>query len=254
MVDGENMAGYRDLFVVSSALVTAYGLMPTADRVQQTLQTLHSIRVSASAADIVVLELSRERIPDEYEHMFLQAGARLVMHFSNHAAVQRNYQICSPERDPAGSSIKNLNEITAMQAFLQWCLGNQFLQTYRRVFKISGRYSLCEPFHQELYQQEGFKERCAFLRLNHSYLDTATSGSFSYMLMTRLWSFDPVLLPKLEVWFEVMLDLLVKRYEAGGYTDIEHLLAVVIPRKYCVYLDKVGVQGLIGLHGQRVVE
>ena len=91
MVDGENMAGYRDLFVVSSALVTAYGLMPTADRVQQTLQTLHSIRVSAPAADIVVLELSRERIPDEYEQMFLQAGARLVMHFSNHAAVQRNY-------------------------------------------------------------------------------------------------------------------------------------------------------------------
>ena len=51
-----------------------------------------------------------------------------------------------------------------------------------------------------------------------------------------------------------MLDLLMKRYEAGGYTDIEHLLAVVIPRKYCVYLEKVGVQGLIGLHGQRVVE
>ena len=168
MAYGENMAAYRDLFIVSSALVTAYGLMPTADRVQQTMQTLHSIRVSAPAADIVVLELSRERIPDEYEQMFLQAGAKMVMHFANHSAVQRNYQVCSPERDPAGSSIKNLNEITAMQAFLQWCLGNQFLQPYRRVFKISGRYSLCEPFYQELYQQVDFKERCAFLRLNHS--------------------------------------------------------------------------------------
>ena len=92
------------------------------------------------------------------------------------------------------------------------------------------------------------------MRLNHSYLDPATSGSFQYMYMTRLWSFYPVLLPTLEVWFAVMLDLLMKRYAAGGYTDIEHLLAVVIPRKYCVYLEKVGVQGLIGLHGQRVVE
>ena len=83
MAYGENMAAYRDLFIVSSALVTAYGLMPTADRVQQTMQTLHSIRVSAPAAEIVVLELSRERIPDEYEQMFLQAGAKMVMHFIN---------------------------------------------------------------------------------------------------------------------------------------------------------------------------
>ena len=248
------MAGYRDLFIVSSALVTSYGLLPTSDRVQQTMNTLQSIRKWAPEADIVVLELSRERIPDEYEQMFLQAGAKMVMHFFGHQAVQRNYQVCSPERDPAGSSIKNLNEITAMHAFLQWCIEQNYLAPYRRVFKISGRYSLCAPFQQEVYQDEQFQGRCAFLRLNHSYLDVATSGSFKYMYMTRLWSFDPVLLPKLETWFEVMLDLLVKRYEAGGYTDIEHLLAVVIPRKYCIYLDKVGVEGLIGLHGQRVVE
>ena len=248
------MAAYRDLFIVSSALVTSYGLMPTADRVAQTMQTLQSIREWAPDADIVVLELSRERIPDEYEHMFLQAGAKMVMHFFGHQAVQRNYQVCSPERDPAGSSIKNLNEITAMHAFLQWCIEQNYLAEYRRVFKISGRYSLCAPFQQATYQDATFQGRCAFLRINHSYLDIASSGSFKYMYMTRLWSFDPVLLPKLETWFEVMLDLLVKRYEAGGYTDIEHLLAVVIPRKYCVYLEKVGVQGLIGLHGQRVEE
>jgi hypothetical protein len=35
----------------------------------------------------VVLELSRERIPDEYEQMFLQAGAKMVMHFFNHDGV-----------------------------------------------------------------------------------------------------------------------------------------------------------------------
>ena len=248
------MAGYRDLFIVSSALVTSYGLLPTSDRVQQTMSTLQSIRQWAPEADIVVLELSRERISDEYEQMFLQAGAKMVMHFFNHDGVTRNYQLCSPEKDPAGNYIKNLNEITAMQAFLYWCLDKQYMQGYRRVFKISGRYSLCEPFNPELYEQADFKNRCAFLRLNNSGLNFAVSGSFKYMYMTRLWSFDPVLLPKLEVWFEVMLDLLVKRYEVGGYTDIEHLLAVVIPRKYCVYLDRVGVQGLIGLHGQRVVE
>lgn len=89
------MAAYRDLFIVSSALVTSYGLMPTADRVAQTMQTLQSIRERALDADIVVLELSRERIPDEYEQMFLQAGAKMVMHFFGHQAVQRNYQVCS---------------------------------------------------------------------------------------------------------------------------------------------------------------
>ena len=77
------MAGYRDLFIVSSALVTSYGLLPTSDRVQQTMNTLQSIRKWAPEADIVVLELSRERIPDEYEQMFLQAGAKMVMHFFN---------------------------------------------------------------------------------------------------------------------------------------------------------------------------
>ena len=65
------MAGYRDLFIVSSALVTSYGLLPTSDRVQQTMNTLQSIRQWAPEADIVVLELSRERISDEYEQMFL---------------------------------------------------------------------------------------------------------------------------------------------------------------------------------------
>ena len=162
--------------------------------------------------------------------------------------------MCSTERDPAGSLIKNLNEIAATQAFFTWALQNQYLANYRRVFKISGRYSLCAPFDAQLYQHPNMHNRCVFLKQSPSYLDVAVSGNIPMMYMTRLWSFDPVLLPKLAVWFEVMLDMLLKRLETGGYIDIENLLALVIPRQYCAYLEQVGVKGVIGLHGQMVVE
>ena len=245
---------YRDLFVVSSALVTEYGHLPTQERVTQTMQTLRSIRERAPHADIVVLELSKERVNDDLQQQFMAFAPKHILYFDEHPRIQSHYQWCSKERDPAGSQIKNLNEIAAMHIFLHWGQQQGLFAGYRRVFKISGRYQLSDAFDATLYEQEVFAGRCAFLKLEPSYLDVRLSGAGNYAYMTRLWSFDVQLVGKLEVWFESMFDMLLKRYEAGGYTDIEHLLSMVIPRSHCVYLPQVGVMGHVGLHGHLIAE
>lgn len=245
---------YRDLFIVSSALVTQYGLFPTEERLAQTMATLDSIRQMAPHADIVVMELSRERISMQYEQNFIEHGARHVLHFANHSTIQHNYAICSPEADPMGSVIKNLNEMVGMHGLLEWARLNQFFDGYRRIFKVSGRYCVCGPFSQDFYSHEQFVNKASFLCRTDGYLPLHSSGGTNRHYMTRLWSFDSVLLPKFEAWFEAMYDMMYKRLELGGYIDIEHLLALVVPRQYCVYLPCVGVQGMVGLNGKMIVE
>lgn len=248
------MAEYKDLFVVSSALITDYGFLPAEERVVQTLQTLASIRQHAPHADIVVLELSRTRISEAYENRFAHYAPRHILHFHEHPVIQQHYQQNSVEKDPNGNLIKNMNEIAAMQAFLQWALGQQYFHGYRRVFKISGRYQLTEAFQPHAYDDVAFQARCAFLCQQPSFFDPANSGAYNYAYMTRLWSFDPVLAPRLEVWFESMYDMLLKRYLMGGYVDIEHLLTVAIPRRYCLHLQQVGVRGVLGLNATQIDE
>lgn len=245
---------YRDLFIVSSALVTQYGSFPTEERLAQTMATLDSIRQMAPHADIVVMELSRERIPMQYEQAFMQHGARHILHFDKHPTIQHNYAICSPEIDAVGNMIKNLNEMAGMHGLLEWMRLNQYVDAYRRVFKVSGRYRVCEPFSQDFYSHEQFAHKAAFLCRTDGFLPLHSSGGIKMHYMTRLWSFDPVLLPKFEAWFEAMYDMIYKRLELGAYIDIEHLLALVVPRQYCVYLPRVGVQGIVGLDGKMIVE
>ena len=248
------MQASKDLFVVSSALMTSYGLLPTQERVEQTLQTLASIRKHAPEADIVVLELSRERIPEDYEALFAPYQPKHIVHFANEPTIKRHYEQCSVTHDPVGNQIKNLNEIAAMQVFLEWGIQQHYFAPYRRVFKLSGRYQLCEPFDLAMYQNPIFTGRCAFLRIDGQSFDTKLSGCMPYLYVTRLWSFDVALVAKVATWFEVMLQMLLKRYQLDGYTDIEHLLALVVPPKYCVYVKTLGVKGQVGLDGKYVQE
>lgn len=242
----------KDLFLVSSALVTVFGSLPEEERVRQTMQTLASIRQYAPDADIVVLELSRQRIGTQYIEMFKQYQPRHILHVDDAPQIIQNYQMCTVENDPDASYLKNLNEIAAMQIFLNWGMQVDYFKDYRRVFKVSGRYELCEPFNLQTYAQDAFTGRCAFLKLP-AYQDLESSGCLDYCYSTRLWSFDVALIPKLTVWFEAMFDVLLKRYQLG-YTDIEHLLPLLIPRQYCVYLDSLGIRGHVGLNGQLIQE
>lgn len=95
-----------------------------------------------------------------------------------------------------------------------------------RFFKISGRYFLNENFNLENFNKPGF-----------------TVKRYNKILSTRLYSFDNSMFNiwKRSLWLSLPL-LLLNR-------SIETMMSLFINEKYIVEVDKIGVSGIGGAHG-----
>lgn len=194
-------------FVVGSFIQPYAGGTTSAysvgERIDQTQQTLKSIRKQCPEATIFFVEGSDTDI----------------------ASCKFDYDILvRPTEDPAAKQLIYSSQKSIGEAVMMIFTGNtQPLENYDLVFKISGRYTLTDDFSLDNFSQEKF-----------TFYDHVEWG-----YETTLYSFPGMYK---DIWIQSMQKC-ITHMSKNNYDSIERAIRAWLNVKYIVGATKLGVQG-----------
>lgn len=235
----------RHLFVVTSAINSRFGVYKPQERLEQTLETIRSIRKRIPDAGIAIMECTGVSLTAEQEEV-LRANCNWFLDYTQDPAVQAIYKSTDN-----WDIVKNGTEILVFGRALQVLAKNNIIEQYDRVHKMSGRYLLNNDFDTELYETEHIKNNIV---IGHSY-----ESQFPYNVtlverqyMARLWSWPASSNNEIIKVYSDSFAYFQQRVSQGGYVDIEHVLYKFLNRNHLTEIDSVGVEGTIAPNGSAI--
>ena len=232
------------VFLVSSAIHAKHGVYDTQTRLVQTIETCKSIRNKCDA-EIILLDGGYQDITKEERDILSQYIDKFYT-FSDAENIQQIQQV------PNHDIVKNMIEIIMYGSFFDKAIEDGWREKYKRIFKMSGRYTLNDDFNYDKHMQAVDKiiVRGPFT----SQFRQETTGGITLQYMSRLWSFDAFLLPYVRDLYTDMFNHMTERLTAKGYIDIEHLLFHHLDPVLIENIGKLGVEGNIAPNGARVTD
>jgi hypothetical protein len=232
------------VFLVSSAIHAKHGVYDTQTRLEQTIETCKSIRNKCDA-EIILLDGGYQDITKEERDILSQYIDKFYT-FSDAENIQQIQQV------PNHDIVKNMIEIIMYGSFFDKAIEDGWREKYKRIFKMSGRYTLNDDFNYDKHMQAVDKiiVRGPFT----SQFRQETTGGITLQYMSRLWSFDAFLLPYVRDLYTDMFNHMTERLNAKGYIDIEHLLFHHLDPVLIENIGKLGVEGNIAPNGARVTD
>lgn len=230
------------VFLVSSAIHAKHGVYDTQTRLEQTIETCKSIRNKCDA-EIIILDGGYQDITKTERDILSQYIDKFYT-FSDAENIQQIQQV------PNHDIVKNMIEIIMYGSFFDKAIEDGWREKYKRIFKMSGRYTLNDDFNYDKHMQAADKiiVRGPFT----SQFRQETTGGITLQYMSRLWSFDAFLLPYVTDLYTDMFNHMTERLTAKGYIDIEHLLFHHLDPVLIENIGKLGVEGNIAPNGARV--
>lgn len=231
------------LFCIVSAVGNDYGVFSYQERLQQLIQSIHSVRTRLPGAHIVLYDASEDPLPEpDQQTLRSQVDHLSLLHEDPYITFLKH-----KSRDPTPNKFekKTVGEIQCMNRFLQDLAESG--RVYDRVFKLSGRYQLSEHFCMADHINLGHK--CA--------LRPPEDWHGEQIFTLRLSSFDWHLLPQISQLFQTMQQHTYDTVTHTGkleiveftFTKFVHQMAIPYAN-----LDKMGVCGHMGLVGERICE
>lgn len=231
----------KKLFILSSAINSKFGKFTPAERLEQTLDSVASIKQYCPGADICVVEMTGVPITEEQ----IQAINDQVDYFFDWT------------RDPAVIDIynstdnwdivKNTTEVMCFTNTLDKLIDTGVIKEYDRIFKMSGRYLLTENFDPDYY--ESVADRIVVLQRKHSQFSAQVTGGKQFQYMSRLWSWPASATDQIVEAYNDGFVAMAERFAEGGYFDIEHMLFAYLPADLVTEIPRVGLRGLLGPNG-----
>ena len=220
------------LFLVTSAIYTSYGKCSTEERIEQTKETIKSIRTYAPDSSIVLLDTGEKSVDIDFD-------AKLI-DYTIHPEIQfhlQQYLFNNKDLEP-DIIIKSMLEIIMFEHYLR----THSLKSYSRIFKLSGRYWLNSKFNYSKHLEAKNKVLILSPDISQHFYNTKVSSSM-FQYMTRCWSFDSNLLEKIiETYGKMKKDIiLTSRTEKQG--DIEHLLYKHLDKRLVKHINLMGIEG-----------
>jgi hypothetical protein len=231
----------KHLFVVTSAVNSKFGVFTPEQRLEQTIGTIKSIRSKIPDAKIAVMECCGTPITTA------QADALIAVsdHFrdmSQDADVQALYD------NDNWDVVKNGTEIMCFGRMLNEIKTVPDLMTVDRMHKMSGRYILNDMFDPETYDKSDVADRIIIgPKYKSQFPEHITTQPWQYM--ARLWSWPVARLDEVIQVYEDSLVFFAERLAAGGYVDIEHVLARFLNPAHVHEIQNLGVEGCIAPNG-----
>jgi len=235
----------KSLFIVTSALNTKFGVHPTDLRLNQTIDTINSIKKYAPGAKIAVIEMSGAMSPTEEQLKTLYLHANYVLDFTQNEAVKGIYNSTDN-----WDIVKNTTEVMVFAAALTTLTEQGAIKEYDRVFKMSGRYQLTENFDPSYY--DTVPRRIVVLERKRSQFPIDITGGMDFQYMSRLWSWPANETQLVINSYNTGFMAMAERLHAGGYFDIEHMLFAYLPKNLVTEIPRVGLTGLLGPNGNRI--
>lgn len=243
----------KPTFIITSAIETQLGPLPSDIRILQTMDTVRSIyRVYEDA--ITILVEGGSRTPTSPMWSQLRNMVNVCIEMNNNDQIQHLQQNVMTkvnnkfEMGGVSGLAKTVAELTLMINTLDALNNHPELVPARqvdRIFKISGRYQLSPLFDKSVYENAGMKY--VFKRRDASWMDAESCKAIGtdHGFSSRLWSFDIGLLDatheRLQLAMEDMMEI-----SATHYIDMEHLLYKHIGPSQAIELDTTHLFGTLG--------
>jgi hypothetical protein len=144
--------------------------------------------------------------------------------------------------------VKNGTEIMCFGRMLNEIKTVPDLMTVDRMHKMSGRYILNDMFDPETYDKSDVADRIIIgPKYKSQFPEHITTQPWQYM--ARLWSWPVARLDEVIQVYEDSLVFFAERLAAGGYVDIEHVLARFLNPAHVHEIQNLGVEGCIAPNG-----
>jgi hypothetical protein len=230
-------------FLITSAINTRFGVFDTSTRLQQTLDTVASIKSRCKDPHITLIEMAAIPLTDE-QRAILKSHAHVLIEFANDDVVK---QISKSDN---WDIVKNMTEMFCFRHALKLMQGSDFYKDIDRFVKVSGRYKLNTDFKESVMKKAG--DRVVFASRRKSQFQPHVTKGVTEQFMSRCWSFPAKDLESVEKMYEAMLNHMQQVLGQGGYIDIEHLLFTYSTLFALYEVKKIGVEGNIGPNGALV--
>jgi len=220
------------LFLVTSAIYTSHGKCSTEERIDQTKETIKSIDTYAPGSTIVLLDAGEKSVDIDF-------GVELIDYTQKEIIREPlNYYLSNNKDLEPDIIIKSMLEIIMFEDYLR----NHSLESYSRVFKLSGRYRLNSKFNYSKHLEA--KNKVLILPPYHSqhlYNIQVSSSMFQYM--TRCWSFDSSIISNILKTYSKMKRDIILASQTEKQGDIEHLLYKHLDKRLVEHINLMGVEG-----------
>lgn len=238
------------LFLVSSALHTRFGVFTLEQRINQTVNTLVSIKHAFPFARIVLSESSGGGEITQEEVAGLPYLDEVIIHSDNPVIVSIHDEI---DREDI---VKNKTELLATIKALEYLAGGELIRGCDRVFKLSGRYIICNDFPRlNDYDDERLSQAIVISQARSSQLDPYLTDFQAFQYMCRCWSFPCFMIEEVRAIYVSMYSKFVEFDRQGKYLDLEHLLYLFLNgRSDIVEVPFLGVMGALGSSGEHVID
>lgn len=238
----------KHLFIVTSAVNSKFGVFSPEQRLQQTLSTITSIRNKIPTAGIVIMECCGTPITEAQADQ-LRAVSDHFRDMSRDADVQALYD------NDNWDVVKNGTEIMCFGRILNELRTDPVLvekfKDVDRMHKMSGRYILNDMFDVETYEKSDVADRIIIgPKYKSQFPESVTTQPWQYM--ARLWSWPVSRLDEVVEVYENSLVFFAERLAAGGYVDIEHVLARFLNPAHVHEIQNLGVEGCIAPNGTAI--
>lgn len=231
-------------FVVTSAINSKFGVFSPAERLQQTIDTITSIKSKLPNAKIFIMECCGTPTTVEQANQ-LKAVSDVFVDYSHDADVQDMYD--SDNWD----IVKNGTEIMCFGNMLEKLKEDNHFAGVDRIHKMSGRYILNDLFHPSMYEHPDILNKIVIGPKHQSQFPIeVTTVPLQYM--ARLWSWPVALLDDVNQIYHDSFMFFAERVAVGGYVDIEHVLYKFLEPSMVCEIQNLGVEGCIAPNGTAI--
>ena len=234
----------KHAFIVTSAVNSKFGVFKPAERLQQTIDTIASIKNKIADAKIIIMECCGDPIRSEQEAV-LRAHCDVFVDYSHDADVQALYD------NDNWDVVKNGTEIMCFGRALDQLNKDGAFKGIDRIHKMSGRYVLNDMFDPDTYDQLEIADKIIIgPKFKSQFPPEVTQVPFQYM--ARLWSWPNSRIDEVVKVYADSFIFFAERLAAGGYVDIEHVLAKFLNPAVVHEIQNLGVEGQIAPNGQAI--
>lgn len=234
----------KHAFIVTSAINSKFGVFKPDQRLQQTLDTIKSIKARVPDAHIVVMECCGDPIKPEQANL-LRANCDVFVDYSQDEEVQALYD------NDNWDVVKNGTEIMCFGRALAVLSHENLLGGATRIHKMSGRYVLNDIFDPATYEDSTVVDKIVIgPKYKSQFPIEVTTVPLQYM--ARLWSWPDTRIDEVIKVYTDSFIFFAERLSQGGYVDIEHVLYKFLNPEHVHEVQNLGVEGQIAPTGTPV--
>lgn len=219
----------KTIFIVTSCLIPAIGVFNEEQRLNQTLQTIDSIRRKSPESIVILSDVSIRPLDSNYDELISKVDL-----FLNLSSVDFLLQLTK-------NGMKSHGECIMTKVVLNYLLENpNILTDVKRIFKITGRLQLDDGFNMEKY--ETLSGKYVFKKCIPTWMTNPVHGA-THVFDTRLWSMCTTLIETHNKALENVFPLL-------NSIDLEHAYYACLDKEKIVEFEKVHCRGQVASNGE----